>query len=202
VDENLTEEERKRAWEEFEQEKKGFIQQRADPMMLQQMQSLNPMAIQAQLRAMYPEMSHEEVMARTRWTITRMQQQQLQQRGNREEQMEESDINYGPTKAGQGFSSRGGVMQVRCKSVPALLHVNRYESGSKGKCIQVQPPHTLVEEWLTPNEYEEKSGSKAKDYLSSIKCLGRPLKDYVHGGELRGSGPAPSPKLPYIRHSF
>jgi len=201
VDENLTEEERKRAWEEFEQEKKGFIQQRADPMMLQQMQSLNPMAIQAQLRAMYPEMSHEEVMARTRWTITQMQQQQLQQRGNREEQMEESDINV-PVKAGQGFGSRGGVMQVRCKSVPALLHVNRYESGSKGKCIQVQPPHTLVEMWLTPNEYEEMSGSTAKDYLSSIKCLGRPLKDYVHGGELRGSGPAPSPKLPYIRHSF
>merc|ERR1719494_1131710 len=85
VDENLTEEERKRAWEEFEQEKKGFIQQRADPMMLQQMQaaqqmqSLNPMAIQAQLRAMYPEMSHEEVMARTRWTIQQLQQQQLQQ---------------------------------------------------------------------------------------------------------------------------
>jgi len=81
VDENLTEEERKKAWEEFEQEKKGFIQQRADPMMLQQMQaaqqmqSLNPMAIQAQLRAMYPEMSHEEVMARTRWTIMQLQSQ-------------------------------------------------------------------------------------------------------------------------------
>ena len=86
MDENLTEEERKRAWEEFEQEKKGFIQQRADPMMLQQMQaaqqmqSLNPMAIQAQLRAMYPEMSHEEVMARTRWTITQLQQQVIWRR--------------------------------------------------------------------------------------------------------------------------
>merc|ERR1712107_664590 len=60
------------------------IQQRADPMMLQQMQaaqqmqSLNPMAIQAQLRAMYPEMSHEEVMARTRWTIQQLQQMQQQ----------------------------------------------------------------------------------------------------------------------------
>ena len=28
---------------------------------------------------MYPEISHEEVMARTRWTITQLQQQQLQQ---------------------------------------------------------------------------------------------------------------------------
>ena len=94
-------------------------------------------------------------------------------------------------------------MIVRCKSIPALLHVNRYESGSKGKCIQVQPPHTLVEEWLTPNEYEEMSGSAAKDYLSSIECLGRPLKDYVDGGELRDSGPPPSPKLPsQLRKGF
>ena len=89
-------------------------------------------------------------------------------------------------------------MQVRCKSLPALLHVNRYESGSKGKCIQVQPPQTLEEEWLTPNEYEQMSGSEAKDYLSSIECLGRPLKDYVDGGELRGSGPPP-PALPFSR---
>ena len=102
------------------------------------------------------------------------------------------------TKAGRGFGSNSQVMQVRCKSVPALLHVNRYESGSKGKCIQVQPPHTLVEEWMTPNEYEEKSGSKAKKYLSSIKCLGRPLRAYVNSGELRGSGPPPSPKLPKV----
>ena len=38
-----------------------------------------------------------------------------QQRGNREEKME--DI-YGPAKVGQGFGSRG-VMQARCKSQPS-----------------------------------------------------------------------------------
>merc|ERR1719454_229883 len=98
VDENLTEEERKRAWEEFEQEKKGFIQQRADPMMLQQMQaaqqmqSLNPMAIQAQLRAMYPEMSHEEVMARTRWTIMQLQSQM---QGQMYPQQQQQGYGYG-----------------------------------------------------------------------------------------------------------
>ena len=93
----------------------------------------------------------------------------------------------------KGGLSRGlgsGVMQVRCKSIPALLYVNKYESGSKGKCILVG------DEWLTPNEYEEKSGSKAKKYLSSIKCLGRPLRAYVNSGELRGTGPPPSPKPP------
>ena len=90
----------------------------------------------------------------------------------------------------------GAVMQVRCKSVPAFLYVSKYESGSKGKCILVSPPHAVTEEWMTPNEYEEKSGSKAKKYLSSIKCLGRPLRAYVNSGELRGTGPPPSPKPP------
>lgn len=87
-------------------------------------------------------------------------------------------------------SRLGAVMQVRCKAVSAYLYTNKYESGSKGKCIM------LGEEWLTPNEFEEKSGSKAKKYLSSIKCLGRPLRAYVNSGELRGSGPPPSPKPP------
>merc|ERR1712032_1480032 len=104
VDENLTEEERKKAWEEFEQEKKGFIQQRADPMMLaqmqaaQQMQSLNPMAIQAQLRAMYPEMSHEEVMARTRWTIMQLQSQM---QGQMYPQQQQQGYGYGSQLAAQ-----------------------------------------------------------------------------------------------------
>merc|ERR1712192_174505 len=99
-DENLTEEERKKAWEEFEQEKKGFIQQRADPMMLaqmqaaQQMQSLNPMAIQAQLRAMYPEMSHEEVMARTRWTIMQLQSQMQGQMYPQQLQQQQAQERY------------------------------------------------------------------------------------------------------------
>merc|ERR1719397_738289 len=101
------------------------------------------------------------------------------------------------TKTGRGSTS-GVVMQVRCKSVPALLYVSKYESGSKGKCILVAPPHSVTDEWMTPNEFEEKSGSKAKKYLSSIKCLGRPLRAYVNSGELRGSGPPPSPKPPKI----
>ena len=106
VDENLTEEERKKAWEEFEQEKKGFIQQRADPMMLaqmqaaQQMQSLNPMAIQAQLRAMYPEMSHEEVMARTRWTIMQLQSQ-MQGQMYPQQQQQQQGYGYGSQLAMQ-----------------------------------------------------------------------------------------------------
>ena len=81
-------------------------------------------------------------------------------------------------------------MNVRCKSTTALMYTAKYESGSKGKCIQ------LGDEWLTPNEFEDRAGSKAKKYLSSIKCLGRPLRVFVNSGELKGSGPPPpNPKI-------
>merc|ERR1719189_1442743 len=83
----------------------------------------------------------------------------------------------------------GPVMNVRCKSTTAVMYTAKYESGSKGKCIQ------LGEEWLTPNEFEDRAGSKAKKYLSSIKCLGRPLRVFVNSGELKGSGPPPAQKV-------
>merc|ERR1712156_557643 len=83
----------------------------------------------------------------------------------------------------------GPVMNVRCKSTTAVMYTAKYESGSKGKCIQ------LGEEWLTPNEFEDRAGSKAKKYLSSIKCLGRPLRVFVNSGELKGTGPPPAQKV-------
>ena len=83
----------------------------------------------------------------------------------------------------------GPVMNVRCKSTTAVMYTAKYESGSKGKCIQ------LGDEWLTPNEFEDRAGSKAKKYLSSIKCLGRPLRVFVNSGELKGTGPPPAPKV-------
>jgi hypothetical protein len=82
-----------------------------------------------------------------------------------------------PAMSHQPRSRLSAVMQVRCKAISAYLYVSKYESGSKGKCI------LLGEEWLTPNEFEEKSGSKAKKYLSSIKCLGRPLRAFVNSGK-------------------
>jgi len=91
VDENLTEEERKAAWDEYEQEKTGLIQTNVGMenlqqfgMMLQTMlpksgdgrimaSPINPMAIQAQLRQMNPELSHEELVTRTRAAIMQLQ---------------------------------------------------------------------------------------------------------------------------------
>uniref|UniRef100_A0A0K2UHN6 Deformed epidermal autoregulatory factor 1 homolog [Acyrthosiphon pisum] n=1 Tax=Lepeophtheirus salmonis TaxID=72036 RepID=A0A0K2UHN6_LEPSM len=112
------------------------------------------------------------------------QQQQPQQIHQHAHQQQQLQMQQRPAQ-----SRIGSVMQVRCKSTTALLYANKYESGSRGKCIQ------LGDEWLTPNEFEDRAGSKAKKYLSSIKCLGRPLRVYVNSGELRGSGNAHHAKL-------
>ena len=103
-----------------------------------------------------------------------------------------SDTSTPTSSSNTPFSSTprmGPVMNVRCKSTTAVMYTTKYESGSKGKCIQ------LGEEWLTPNEFEDRAGSKAKKYLSSIKCLGRPLRVFVNSGELKGSGPPPPTKV-------
>ena len=87
VDENLTEEERKAAWDEFDQEKKGLIQTNVGMENLQQFgmmlpksgdgrimaSPINPTAIQAQLRQMNPELSHEELVSRKRAAIMPLQ---------------------------------------------------------------------------------------------------------------------------------
>ena len=70
------------------------------------------------------------------------------------------------------------VMTVTCKSIPAKMYKDKFESGGKGKCILYQ------KQWLTPNHFEEMVGSKSKKYKSSIKCLGRPLGDFVESGQL------------------
>ena len=74
------------------------------------------------------------------------------------------------------------IVSVKCKELLAIMDTTQFISGSIGKCIQ------LGEEWLTPNEFEKRSGSRAKKYLISIKCLGRPLKFFVDNGDLNGSG--------------
>merc|ERR1719445_1662822 len=91
VDQNLTEEERKAAWEEYEQEKKGLIQTNIGIENTQQFgdmlrgmlprsgdgrimaSPINPMAIQAQLRQMNPELTHEDLLSRTRAAIMQLQ---------------------------------------------------------------------------------------------------------------------------------
>merc|ERR1719509_288055 len=91
VEQNLSEADRKAAWEEFENEKKGLVHTNvgldnnlAFGAMLQNMlprgsdgrvmaSPINPMAIQEQLRQQNPELSHEELVQRTRNAIMQLQ---------------------------------------------------------------------------------------------------------------------------------
>ena len=41
-------------------------------------------------------------------------------------------------------SKLAAVLNVRCKSTTALLYTNKYETGSKGKCIQVNKMDRFV----------------------------------------------------------
>jgi len=87
VEENLTEDERKHAWDEFENEKKGFIQQRTEGMgdsgwmqmmqkMMPQQTTIQPMAIQAHFRQLYPQASHEDIMTKTRIAVMQLQNEE------------------------------------------------------------------------------------------------------------------------------
>merc|ERR1712226_658539 len=75
VDENLTEEERKAAWEEFENEKKGIpnlaeVDQLNTNLLLS---NINPAQIQAQYRIQYPHLTDEQVIQATRAYIMQVQ---------------------------------------------------------------------------------------------------------------------------------
>ena len=74
------------------------------------------------------------------------------------------------------------IVKVKCKDTFAFMDTKKFVSGGIGKCIQ------LGEEWLTPNEFEKRSGSRSKKYLNSIKCQGLPLRFFVDNGELDSSG--------------
>jgi hypothetical protein len=73
VDENLTDAERKAAWEEFENEKKGFVNMGNPELQNNLMSSINPQAIQDQYRLQYPGMSEEQVVHATRAYIMQLQ---------------------------------------------------------------------------------------------------------------------------------
>ena len=56
---------------------------------------------------------------------------------------------------------------------------SRFVSGGNGECIQ------LGEEWLTPNKFEIRAGSRAKKYKVSIKCeKGISIGEYIAKGYL------------------
>ena len=74
------------------------------------------------------------------------------------------------------------IESVKCNGLLATMDTTKFVSGSIGKSIQ------LGGEWVTPNEFEKRSGSRSKKYVESIQCQGRPLKYFVNNGELMGLG--------------
>ena len=74
------------------------------------------------------------------------------------------------------------IVNVSCKKLLAIMDTTKFKSDGRGKpqgkCIQ------LGKEWLTPSDFERRSGAKEKNYKRSIKCLGRPLGYFIENGRL------------------
>ena len=94
---------------------------------------------------------------------------------NKSQPMQEKKMSKKKKDSPLKFSS---IMTVTCKEMTAKMYKDKFQSGGKGKCILFQ------EDWWTPNSFQEYAGSKSRKYLSSIKCLGRPLSEFVESGEL------------------
>ena len=61
-----------------------------------------------------------------------------------------------------------------------LLHTDKFKSGNIGECIQTG------QEWMTPNKFEVRAGSKSKKYKTSIRSTrqGITLQEYIEKGYL------------------
>ena len=67
------------------------------------------------------------------------------------------------------------TFEVRCKDLRGMLCTNKFASGAIEKCIQIG------QDWLTPEEFELRAGSKSKKYKDSIrsKKQGITLQEYM-----------------------
>ena len=68
--------------------------------------------------------------------------------------------------------------KVNDEITKAILHTELFENGTKGQCIK------YGDEWLTPNQFEIRAGSKLNKYKYSIKYQGKPLETYIKSGDL------------------
>ena len=148
VEENLSEEERKRAWEEFENEKKGYVQQAAgnmqqqgvqhvQQMLQQQQQSINPMAIQAQLRQMYPQLSHEELMAKTRLVIMQYQQSIMEQSIMQQRQMQQQKLQQQQMQMAQQQQMQQQLAAARASAQRTIANRERSHHGASKDVINL-----------------------------------------------------------------
>ena len=61
-----------------------------------------------------------------------------------------------------------------------MLHTDKFKSGNIGECIQTG------QEWMTPNKFEIRAGSKSRKYKTSIRSTrqGITLQEYIEKGYL------------------
>jgi hypothetical protein len=73
-------------------------------------------------------------------------------------------------------------IEVTCGVNSGLLHIGKFQTGSKGSCISFNGL------WLTPNEFQHISGrGNVNNWKSSIKHSGRSLRTLLGKGELSSS---------------
>ena len=70
------------------------------------------------------------------------------------------------------------IFEVTCRGVKAFFHKNLFHSGGVGKCIEFQ------NQFLLPNEFELRAGSRAKKYKASIFYQDKPLQKLFDVGLL------------------
>jgi len=193
VDQNLTEEERKAAWEEYEQERKGMIQTNVGientqqfGQMLQTMlpksgdgrimaSPINPMAIQAQLRQMNPELSHEELVGRTRAAIMQLQ--------NMHRTQTPVIVNKNTLNVGQRNTTGYDQSYYQAEMAKAKAMINQQYPGMYRFGFRGPNPHG--------------PGSNPMASVSNMPNMRRPSPAPTHGGDVitLDSGP-PMARMP------
>ena len=88
-----------------------------------------------------------------------------------------------PPAKGEGEENVDGIDEnifyVRCKETTGKIHLDKFESGGFGKCINYK------DEWYTPNEFEKVSGSRAKKYKVSLYVNDKPIYKLLDARQIR-----------------
>ena len=71
------------------------------------------------------------------------------------------------------------VFDVKCKDTVGKFHLTRMSSEGKGQCIQVD------DVWMTPQDFEKFSGSKAKKYKTSLSINSQPFGEFLEERNIR-----------------
>ena len=132
VDENLTEEERKAAWEEFENEKKGLVTMANPAMQAVLAAQINPQLIQAEYRRQYPHLTDDQVIQATRAYIMQLQ----------------SGITRKPAYDKSHYQAVSDDRDASPNRLPILLS----QEELSGKSPSIQPSGSVLNSYPVPSQ--------------------------------------------------